>query len=578
MIPAMKDTKEAFLALVLLVASGTAFAQPDQDDNLNMDVIVDGIRENEINQANKLSFWPEFRENVVELPPITYNLIPNKLGVNIEPKLIKPAKVKIDESLKKLYRGYLRAGFGVYTTPLVEGYYMDGRSRNGTYSVGFRHLSSGGGNVAWADSVPDAFSNNELRLWGKRFMGKHALEAGFDWNRNVVHYYGVRTEQFPDVDLTDAVHQQKFNNIDGYLRLTSYFRDSTKTNYSGQVMFYNYRDAFNSNENNVDVHGHGRRFVGSELYSGDFYLNYNQYQFTDPLDPTEKLVTNDNVILGIVPQVSTIHERWRVNVGAGIFLDAKGEQPFHFYPRAEAKYNLISNLFIPYVGVTGNLERTTFKTITTQNPWVITNPELKSVNNKLELYGGVRGTISSNASFNARIARNRFEDWIYFANDSTQSNGNQFRPIYDDMTRLQIMGEVAINTNGALDLTLRGDYFIYGDIGQQLHPWDQPTTRVTLLTSYNIEDKLIATAEVYTVGKRKAKSFAEVPDAQLENDGTYTVDLKGYADLNLNVEYRYTKRVSAFVRLNNMVGGRYQQRVNYRVQTFNAMMGATYSF
>ena len=70
MIPAMKHTKEAFLALVLLVTSSTAFAQPDQDDNLNMDVIVDGIRENEINQANKLSFWPEFRENVVELPPL----------------------------------------------------------------------------------------------------------------------------------------------------------------------------------------------------------------------------------------------------------------------------------------------------------------------------------------------------------------------------------------------------------------------------------------------------------------------------------------------------------------------------
>ena len=62
------------------------------------------------------------------------------------------------------------------------------------------------------------------------------------------------------------------------------------------------------------------------------------------------------------------------------------------------------------------------------------------------------------------------------------------------------------------------------------------------------------------------------------NDGTYTVDLKGYADVKLNVEYRYTKRVSAFVRLNNMVGGRYQQRVNYRLQTFNAMMCATDSF
>ena len=147
------------------------------------------------------------------------------------------------------------------------------------------------------------------------------------------------------------------------------------------------------------------------------------------------------------------------------------------------------------------------------------------------------------------------------------------RPIYDDMTRLQIMGEVAINTNGALDLTLRGDYHLWRH--RPASTWTSPLRH----PADQLQHRRQADCHRRSVHQQaQGQVLAEVPDARLENDGTYTVDLKGYADVNLNVEYRYTKRVSAFVRLNNMVGGRYQQRVNYRVQTFNAMMGATYSF
>ena len=573
----MNWTKHTLPGLALLVFLGSD-AQAQTDDNLNMDVTVDGIRENVIREAGKISSWPQFRENIVELPPITYNLIPNKLGVSIEPKTIEPVKVKIEEPLKKLYRGYARAGFGVYTTPLVELHYMDGRSRNGTYAISARHLSSGGGNVAFADSIPDAFSDNEVRLWGKRFMGKHSLEAGFDWNRNVVHYYGYRPELFADVDLDEAVHQQKFNNIDGYMRLTSHFRDSSKVNYEGQLKFYNFRDAFNANENNVDFQVHGRGYHNHELIQGDVVVNYNQFQHVDPLDETARIKTEESVVIGITPMFSTVHEKWRVGVGFGLFVDPHSDRPFHFYPKAEAKYNLISNVFIPYVGLGGSLKRTTYKSISGVNPWIITNPILENTSNRLDIYGGVRGTISSNTSFNLRVSRKKFDNHIYFVNDTIQSSGNQFMPVYDELAYLQLMGEVSINTNGPLDLTLRGDYYIYGNTGQQLHPWDEPNTRFTLLASYNLEDKIVATAEVYTLGKRKAKSFAEVPGARLENDGSYTVDLRGFADVNLNVEWRYTKRLSIFLRLNNMMGGRYQPRNQYSVQRFNAMMGLTYSF
>ena len=69
-----------------------------------------------------------------------------------------------------------------------------------------------------------------------------------------------------------------------------------------------------------------------------------------------------------------------------------------------------------------------------------------------------------------------------------------------------------------------------------------------------------------------------VKDVHAESDNTYTIDLTGYADVNLSIEYRYTKRLSAFVKFNNMLASKYAIWNLYNVQRFNAWMGATYSF
>lgn len=585
----MKRIQSILMTVCLFGGCAIATAQVEQNEKLDMDVVVEGIRENVIRDAGKISSNPKIKENVVELPTIKYSLIPNKINVPVEPKSIRPAKVNVEESLQKLYRGYARAGFGIYTMPLLDLYYMDGRSRNGSFSIHARHLSSSGGVVTDKD-IRDSFSDNELHLWGKRFLGKHALEGGFDWERNVMNYYGLDRAFFPEAPIGGDSLEQQFNNVDGYLKLTSYFRDSTKVNYTGDVKFYNYSDAFDANENNVDFNAHAHKMDGNIRFSGDFNLNYNQVKYFDPLDSTSTQLEQDNLILGITPQASTIHDKWRVNVGMGIYVDARGEQSFHFYPHAEAKYNLVSNLFVPYVGVTGRLERMTYKRLTQINPWVLTNPfpeaqfpedvntGLRSTNHKLTLYGGIRGTISSNTSFNARISRESKANFAYFANDTVYSSGNQFVAFYDNLNFLRMMGEVAINTRKAFNMTLRGDFFIYGDIGEQLHAWDQPTLRLTTLASYNLGDKFLVTAELYHTGERKALSFAEVEGAKLEDDGSYTVDLDGFTDFNLEVEYRYTKRLSVWGRINNVFAGRYARWNQYNVQRFGAMMGASYSF
>ncbi|MGB1032563.1 MAG: hypothetical protein ACPGWM_08100, partial [Flavobacteriales bacterium] len=88
-----------------------------QTDTLNMQVTFTGNHTNVLKEAKKLPNTPQPFESIVEIPSIKYTLIPNKQQVDIVPAKIKPVKVNVEEKLAKLYRGYAKAGFGLYTTP-----------------------------------------------------------------------------------------------------------------------------------------------------------------------------------------------------------------------------------------------------------------------------------------------------------------------------------------------------------------------------------------------------------------------------------------------------------------------------
>lgn len=569
-----RNMKKQLLLILFIIPLGS-FAQGDENEggNLDMEILMVGDRKLFIRDANKEEAWPQFKENMLEMPTLSYTLIPNKLNATIEPKPISPVKVKMKENLPKLYRGYAKLGLGTQVTTLGELYYMDGRSRKGTFSVHAKHLSSNNSNTAFADSIPDSMSRNELHLFGKKIVKKHTLEGGIDWERDVMYWYGFDPEINPTA--TKSNIEQNYNNIDGYARLRSYSRDSSDVNYQGQIMFYNYRDLFEGTENNLDLTAHARKFSNTELLSADFGLNYNQFQYFERADSAGESISN--TIISLIPRASTIHDKWEISVGMGIYIDLAGSSIFHFYPQAEAKYILIDGLFVPYIGVDGQLDRTTFKTVSQDNRFVVPDPELKSVNKKIDLYGGIRGKLSGSTGYNIKLAQKNYADFMYFVNDSTYSSGNQFQILYDDLSFTSLTGEITVDASDNFRLFARGDYFIYTtDI--EKHPWNQPNTKLSLAATYSMQDKLIAKVEMYTMGKRKAKSLAPVKDVTPESDGTYTVTLKGFADVNLGVEYRYTKRLSAFVQLNNLFGGKYTYRTNYRVQGFQAMMGATYAF
>jgi len=565
----MKKVIRTFICLSALFGSTSAMAQ---GDSLEMDLTIVGDLDLFLRDAKKLQTSPELRESLVELPSISYTLIPNKQQVEIVTNPIKPAKVTVEPPISKLYKGYVKAGFGVYRTPLLDLYYMDDRSRDGSWGIQLHHLSSSGG-TAFEDTIPDGFSHNSASIWGRKYLKKHSIQGALDYNRDVVNYFGFDPQIYWDTP-TDNL-EQTFSNVQGNLELKSYHRDSSKFNYAGEVAFRNFQDARKGIENNVNFDFNGRKYKDNELYSLDVGINYNNFQYLRLTDGDK--LNQDNVIIRIQPMASTRAKNFLVKFGMSLIVDTQSDSPIHVYPIAEAAYSLLDDLFIPYVGVRGDLQQNTYRSVTTSNPFVLTDIELNNTNQKLQAYGGIRGTLSSSTSFNVSSSFTKYEDFMYFVNDSAFSSGNQFSVLYDELSVFQLKGELSVNTNDNFRFQLSGEYNLY-EPDFEAYAWYQPVTRFTLTSSYNLQDKLIVRMDLFSEGRRKAKSVAQVREGVLENDGSFTVDLKAYLDANLGIEYRYTKRLSAFVQLNNFLAAKYQRLNQYNIQRFNAMMGATYSF
>lgn len=587
--------KSIFFLSFFSIISLTTFAQ--RDSTINMESQFEGELRLFLRDANKLSTTPLIKEQVVEMTEIKYTTLPTRKTFTIEPKPILAAKINVEEKLPKLYRGFVRAGIGTYGTLPVDLYYTDGRSKKGTFGVHYHFLRSAGLTQNDGDSIPDSFSDNRLEFWGKRFFKRTALEAGLEWERNVTHWYSFDNEVFRgDAVLLDSL-RQRVNTFIGKVGFGTFERDSSEMNYRADLAIRGTSDLFMGGETNVDVSGKASKLINSELFSGELGVNYNNFNFNGPNlgkfgvplqdegDVRDRQA--DNAVIRFVPMAHTVKGNLRAKVGLGIFLEARGDNPFHAYPMAEASYNLLDGLLVPYAGIRGSTEPTTFLSLYRENPFLTTFPDLKNRNNKLEAYGGVGGAISSTVSFNAGINYNEWVNFAYFVgdslftSDSTQASlrsvGNKFTVIYDDLSAWNIHGELAINSGKAWKVNLRGDYFRYM-LGEELRPWHQPELKFTASAQYNLKEKFLVGLDVFYVGARWARSFAPIEGQEIQSDGSYHMRLNGFTDVNLKVDYRYNKRISAWVQFNNALGLKYQRWGTYNVQRFLATMGFTYSF
>lgn len=515
-----------------------------------------------IKESTKLSDLPEIKDTVKRISNIKYDIASNPLFPKYQVQTIDAAKMQ-NEPLSKLYHSLLKVGYGpLYNMPYGEFFISNLRSRDMSYGAHLKHFSS---SSTLDKTGYSGFSDNYASIYGKKFYKKHTLNGDLNYSRNVIHYYGYdpAINTINDKDFT----KQRYQLIEPKLILQSHFTDSTKINHTIGAGFYNLTNLHNEAENNLNLNADATMFLNKEKLNVGFTTDYyNHKQSNDTLN---------DLIVSLAPSFEAQGKKWKATVGLKGTLDNfKGKTRFYGFPLLNVEYDVYESLVIPYAGVGGGLIKNSMRSLTSENPFVDTTLNYTNTNNKYKLYGGLKGNLSSNTSYDLKGSYSQMDSLYFYTLNYNSINQmyNQFNILYDNATVINVSGQIKYQMKEKMHFIAKGNYYSY-KTKNLTRAYHKPDFDLTLSAIYNLQSKIILRADVFTIGKQWTQT--QVTDAN-NNTSLVNKQLNGLVDVNLEAEYRYSKMLSFFARFNNIANQRYYRWERYPTQRFNFMIGLTF--
>lgn len=552
-------------------------AQQKDDKNLDTENVV-SVQEYQptITNAIKITDNPVFSDSAPSLPVLKYGILSKQIVSTFVPQPIAPATIK-GEPLSKLYSSYAKLGAGNYSSFNGEYFYNSLRSKKSNYSIHAKHLSSAG---KISDAAFPGISDNNITANGKLFLKDYTLSGDVFYNRSAVHFYGFDknyksnnptiTELYsrPDTTFNKKDIFQRFASFGANSLLQSEFKDSSRLHHQVQLNYYSLYDAYNAQEHNIKAATHLGKYHEKEYLHGTVFFDYYNNQ--------NSLEENNTVIIGINPKASLKGEKWMLDVGVlPMIANTNKSTRYYFYPDVFASYRLADRFITAFAGAGGKLYRNSFRDLTQLNPFLQSAVQLNNTNTRINIFGGVKGSLSSATSYVLSADYSVNNDMPLFVNYESNFVQNKFIVIYDNIKQAKLSGELLHQKTEKLSISTKANYYIYKTEKEE-KAWYRPALDAGVSARYNLQDKIIARLDVFYISEQYAKE--KYYD---KNDSTYkfrSKSLKGIADINLGVEYRYTKKLSAYINFNNIGSFRYYRWNNYPTQRFNFMAGLSYSF
>ncbi|HOW25420.1 MAG TPA: hypothetical protein PK711_07090 [Bacteroidales bacterium] len=518
-----------------------------------------------IAESSKISMNPRIEPQDLQKPELTYSIQDHLIQTTFEPQRIKPASIA-GEPIDKLYRNFIRGGFGNYRTPYLEFFAGSLRSKKFAFGAHLRHLSSG----EMKDHPSSSQGDNTIDLWGKKFLKKHTLSGNLLYDRKMVHYYGYNDSLSEHWDVSKDKLKQIYNLVGMTANLEGRY---TKDKWNAGAGF-GYSYLFNRDDSK-EHHGELAVNLGKDLHfigaSDEESLSVRIYGDIYGNRDTAHVLTS--AVTGLEPVLRVTLDEYSFLAGFNASLGIDSTSTLHFYPVVEAAVTIIPGTLKAYIGLKGGLKRNSFRILSDENPYLISTPDMKFTSERYNLYGGVRSRIGKFVDWMVLVEGSGFDNLAFFVNDtSTQRNddlNNQFAVIYDHGKLIHGKTEIAFQKTRKLTFLLSANYYQY-TLDHESEAWHKPAFDLDFQGKYNLQEKFVFTTNIIYRGKSFAKTW--------ETNLVSIKKLDGFVDLNLGLEYRYNKNLSAFAQVNNLTNQTYYRWNGYASQRLNAMIGVTYAF
>ncbi len=574
--------RKLLLIALFLGVSLTHFGQVEKRDTFFVDVVA----KRQIEPATRITNNPKLIDTIITHKAIEYPLLNMKYETSIKLEPIVPANVKVsgDNKLPKLYNGYVKAGISTPFMPMGEIYYNNTRSRKYVYGLNIKHLSSFGEIKKYA---PAHFDKTSYNAFGGIKELTYSLMGDLRFDNYGVNRYGVLN---PKASLDSTV--QRFKELGGSLTFMSNRMDSLRLNYTMQVKAYHLSDAQPKDANSASFYGNESNFSSlnnfwyrknNNLFAADVNFITNHFTYGkkgQQLNVIDTAIDVSNTIVSFKPSITTYAKsnRLKVQVGMDISGSFSTNNKIYIFPNIDVKYSMFENVLIPYIGLKGGLKQNNFKSLTSQNAFMQSNPTLNNESN-YNVFVGIKGILTKRMEFNVSATFAQVANKALFVSDSASAHRhrNQFNVVYDTMSVFTAEASLSYQMNEKLKLDGIGRFFNY-QANNNPYAWNLPTYQFIIRGNYVLNKKLIFHVDINGEGGRKAQVFDSTLAKVTKEDGKLVKDLGLIIDGNIGAEFRYTERISGFLQINNVAAQQYFRWYNYPVQALQIMGGVTIRF
>lgn len=584
------------LSLLFLGFSQVAFSQI-QDEKL----FLNRKREPEVKKIEKKKTSIEAEKNYPpeekSANPPTYNITNVPASSDFKTSLIQGEDISPKFEAEN-QNNYFQLGMGNYGKILADGL-ISTKLENDMEVGGDVHFLSTNGlkNVYnWDSKQSSANIGAFLNSYGE--LGKFSINA--DYGLNDYNYYGIYAIDpgSSNIDLKQKTNRFKVN---GYY---DFYSNEILNDVRLKSSFLS--DHFGSKENQAEVlvnlskHGVGLPAFDDVRFNADLGLNLETVKTDfDIIDKNSSQFLNAT----LAPKMTFFKGNSYLMIGSDFsFLNAKNSNLIlaeqmknsktYWFPKAELQF-AAADEFKFYGGITGGLHLNTYADLLEQNPYLISDQELRATETKYKFYFGLRGDIDQQIKYDFSAGFGKMNDILFFrANELFNDDVNDKRPaydfantfssVYDNGTVSEVKGSVQFFplANLALDGELN---FAKYNLDNNKNIYYKPLIKASLGGKYSMLDKKLTLGAKAIFGSDMTTNSFEVnndginPNNYISTENTND-KVGGFADLNLSAEYKVHKNFSIFALGNNLLNTQYQTYKGYKVLGAQILGGVKISF
>lgn len=516
------------------------------------------------NMTNKRRYQPEF----------TYGIIDKKLDINTGTKQLTIQEMPFSSG-QTLTNNYAKIGAGNLGTLLGElylssDYWVD--TRLGGY---VKHLNQEGAVEG------QRFSSQHIGVFGRTVYGPVTLDGEVGFKRYGTRFYGTVADA-DGTPLNVDPAKQAFNDIYFTGEITSNYEDGNTDafDYSLKADAYSYGNTYDTKENSFALAGYVNKQVN--VFNVGLHVSGD---FTGVKDASYSL---SNHIARVNPYIMFQGPNYNITLGAKFVAEFGDSSRTNIFPSAEIDFALVPKYAHLFGGITGDVNKTSFKELTRENPWVAELDAANGIRNsvdRMHIFGGIKGNAGATFGYKVKASFRRIEGMPFYA--IAPGTPYKFNIIYEDgenaSTVIGLEGELNVRLSEVVTVGGRVNFNEF-DLQQQEEAWYTPKMRLAANARFNISDKLYIDGELFFQGQTYGRvegagiDLSGYATTELGDSGIFKATIPSFVDLSAGAEYRATDRIGVYVRLNNMVGTSYERYLFYPRLGMNVIGGVNFSF